>query len=555
MDKYDTLENIKSKIEFTLLRIENKPENFKDAVKWIKEQLKGQVTKVEKIDKEAYLKLREELAILNDLKKLEQLDELKECFNHCIQYFSLPLVRNRMSLNLAKSSLSKSFFGQPSFLNVALSSKSYDEQKSKFYQDYISNIIEASFLNDFMIGEYTETELKNHIEQIQSIDYIGNYKKYYQNIQKKYIEKGKGKEEIVKYIQEKVFSSCTLCGSKHFTTSDYTEGNFIPLALSSENAINFFYQYQAKMPICDFCKLILFCIPAGVNTISKISREYKGSTTIYKEKSVFNFLNYDTDVKTLYYTNKNFSEKSEIYQRTDSPYQKLILDIILQKKEISIWELANIFIVEFDSSYDEKYCRMEYFHIPKYVALFFKFYGENTLSRIKNRNILLQVIDCILKNKPFQPIISDNTRNVILGENYHYIYDSFIITKIRLYLNLLKEGGEKVIIQENEKKLNVLYKIGTELHVELDRKGMGHKLTEYSYKMVNSIKAGNKKEFMDTILRLHMGLSKDVSPIFIEVMKNNSLDFESIGHSFLAGLISNPYQKKDQENEQGGEEK
>ena len=61
--------------------------------------------------------------------------------------------------------------------------------------------------------------------------------------------------------------------------------------------------------------------------------------------------------------------------------------------------------------------------------------------------------------------------------------------------------------------------------------------------MINSIKANNKKEFLDIIIRLHLFMEKDVSPIFLEVMQDGNLDFATIGHSFLAGLISNEYQK------------
>ena len=42
-----------------------------------------------------------------------------------------------------------------------------------------------------------------------------------------------------------------------------------------------------------------------------------------------------------------------------------------------------------------------------------------------------------------------------------------------------------------------------------------------------------------------MSMGKDVSPIFIETMQNTDLDFETIGHSFLSGLISNKYEKKE----------
>ena len=64
--------------------------------------------------------------------------------------------------------------------------------------------------------------------------------------------------------------------------------------------------------------------------------------------------------------------------------------------------------------------------------------------------------------------------------------------------------------------------------------------------MLNSIKAGNKKEFMDVVIRIHMSMGKDISPIFLEVMQDTDLDFESIGHSFISGLISNKFEKKDE---------
>ena len=82
------------------------------------------------------------------------------------------------------------------------------------------------------------------------------------------------------------------------------------------------------------------------------------------------------------------------------------------------------------------------------------------------------------------------------------------------------------------------------MHEKLKARGEENKIDGYTYKMLNSIRTGNKKEFMDTILRIHMSMEKDVSPIFIEIMKETNLDFESIGHSFLAGLISNKREEK-----------
>ena len=99
-------------------------------------------------------------------------------------------------------------------------------------------------------------------------------------------------------------------------------------------------------------------------------------------------------------------------------------------------------------------------------------------------------------------------------------------------------------MEKKNKKLIALYSIGTEIHEELKKKGTENKLDGYVYKMLNCVKTGNKKEFMDNVIRLHMALGKDVSPIFLDVMKEEQFDFATIGHSFLSGLASNKFENK-----------
>jgi CRISPR-associated protein Cst1 len=113
-------------------------------------------------------------------------------------------------------------------------------------------------------------------------------------------------------------------------------------------------------------------------------------------------------------------------------------------------------------------------------------------------------------------------------------------------LNILKKGGDSMdeSVDKNNKRLWFLYNEGIQIHEILKSKNEDNKLNGYTYKMLNSIKAGNKQEFMDIVIRLHMFMDRDVSPIFLDVMKDTDLDFSSIGHSFISGLISNKYEGK-----------
>jgi CRISPR-associated protein Cst1 len=392
-----------------------------------------------------------------------------------------------------------------------------------------------------MNNKYTIIELQNHIEQNKLI--TTDVQKVFTNI-KKHIEKGKDLKEIQQYIDEKVLTNCCMCENEKAITSTYSEGNFVPLAISSENMKNFFWNQNAKFPLCDMCKLILFCIPAGITEISKTVKE----NGTYKEKEIINFVNYDTDVETLLLTNNSFNQNSKKDITIRNPYADMILNIVEQDKSLSEWQLENIFVIEFETEY-LGFSRMEYFNITKYIAKFFQKYSQ-LLTGITDYQYKLQIVDNILKNKETKYIINERLMEE-LKKGTNYAYNSFFATKIRNTLNLLKKEGKDVEIKNGNSKLTVLYNIGIEIHEELKKNNEESKLNGYIYKMLNSVKLGNKKDFMDIVIRIHMMMGKDVSPIFLDVVKEDVLDFESIAHSFISGLISNKYEKK--ENNEGGQ--
>lgn len=551
MDKNDIVKIVTSKCERVIARIKADEKVLKDQVKWIKDQLKSEMNKVKKIDEKVYEEMKIELDKIATVKKVDQIDVLQQAIDKFIAYLSLKHISEKITLNRFKNILSSDFFGQISIYNVVNNSLTYEEHLKMMYRDYLLDIVESGYIQDYINSNDSLDVLKEHIDNLEKE--IGEKEckskcPKYDKI-KKYYLKNNDQEKVKEYIREELGNDCTLCGREEFLTSDYTEGNFIPLAMSTDNALNFFYNQNAHMPICSICKLMLFCIPAGVNEISKIMRDYDKGEITYKEKTIYNFVNFDTDVETLIATNINFGSKIDTYHTNESKYQSLILDIVHQKKKISEWELSNIFIIEFDAEY-RAHSRIEYFNIPKYVAKFFTEYAQKTIDQIKSKTFKLKMIDCILKNSNMVQAIQDNTRNVILQKRgYYNPYESYLAIRAYMYIKMLKKGGEEKMEKEYDKKLRVLYHIGVDLHEIMVNKKEENKLTEYSYKMLNSIKAGNKNDFMDIVIRLHMCYGKDVSKIFLDVMKEGDLDFESIGHSFLAGFISKKYIAKTSEDE------
>ena len=556
--KYNVAENVENRTKNSFDYLENnievilenkdKEKERKDKIKsnkkYIKDTIKKQLDKIKKIDENTYEEMKEQYERIEKSSTKQEIIEIKE---KLISDIEKDNINKRLTLNLFKSILSNTYYGQSSFLNVIKTSLSYEGQQELMYRDYVSNIVETGFINGIMKNEYSIEQIKEYIENAKESNITQEMEKIYSKIEKDYIGRSKTIEDIQKYLKEKVIKSCSMCENEIGLTTNYSEGNFVPLAISSDNARNFFWNQNVKMPICDVCKLILFCIPAGMTTITKTIKE-NGE---YREKQVLSFVNFDTKVDMLYKTNINFGNKSRYENKNENPYSELILDIVEQDKQVSIWQLDNIFVVELEVEYGA-YSRIEYFNIKRYISLFFKDYAKKTLSKIWDYRYKLQIVDYIMKNKDIKYIINDRLRAEMPKEEAKgakkNVYNSFLATQIRMILNILKkEGNEVENIKKNDDKLYVIYNLGVQIHEELKSKGEDNKLDGYTYKMLNSIKAGNKKEFMDIVIRLHMAMGKDVSSIFIEIMQTTGLDFESIGHSFLAGLISNKYEKKEEE--------
>ncbi len=553
-EKYNVAESVKNRTKSPFDYLENnievvfddkdkekeRKEKIKSNKKYIKETIKKQLDKIKKIDEIIYEEMKEQYDQIDKVNTKQEIIEIKE---KLISDIEKDNINKRLTLNLFKSILSNTYYGQPSFLNVVKTALSYEEQQEVMYKDYISNIVETGFINDIMQNKYNIEQIKEYIENAKESNITQDIEKIYAKIEKDYINKSKTIEDIQTYLKDKVIKRCSMCENEIGLTTNYSEGNFVPLAISSNNARNFFWNQNVKMPICDVCKLILFCIPAGMTTITKTVKE-NGE---YREKQLLSFVNYDTGIDRLYKTNINFGNKLRYENKNENPYSELILDIVEQDKQVSTWQLENIFVVEIEAEYGA-YSRIEYFNIKRYMSIFFTQYAEKTLSKIWDYRYRLQIVDYIMKNKDIKYIINDRIRDEIKKGEKKNGYNSFLATQIRMILNILKKEVKSVEeIKKNNDKLYVIYNLGVQIHEELKIEGEDNKLDGYTYKMLNSIKAGNKKEFMDIVIRLHMAMGKDVSPIFIETMQTTGLDFESIGHSFLAGLISNKYEKKEEE--------
>lgn len=541
-DKYNMAEKAKMRINSSFEKIkfyledEINPKEIKDKLKmekkYLKTFLKPQLDKVKKIDEDIYeemLSAYDELEQIKEKQDLEKLDELQNCL---IKNFGKEKINQKITLNLFKSILSNTYFGQNSFLNVVKNSLSYEEQANLMYKDYVSNIVETGTLQDILTDKYNLKELQNLLQEKKENGLITKeFQKVYVNIDKKFVQKNKTMEELKAYIKNTVFESCSMCGNSECMTSNYTEGNFVPLAMSSDNAKNFFWNQNVKLPICDLCKLILFCIPAGIATTIKTIKE----NDTYKEKECLTFINYDTNVTTLLKTNNYFANQSKKDKTQYNPYGELILNIVEQNKKISEWELQNIFVVEFEAEY-LAFSRIHYFNIKRHVARFFKKYSY-LLNQIRDYKYRLQIVDDILKNRDFTRVINQRLREEVEKEN-RYGYDSYLATKIQYTLQILKK--EEIEVEDEIKKANAkiafMYNLGSEIYTELKNKNNENKLDSYIHKMLNCVNTNNRYGFLHIAMKVLISSGKEIPMIL--TLEDSNLDWKQIADSFISGLTS-----------------
>jgi len=94
----------------------------------------------------------------------------------------------------------------------------------------------------------------------------------------------------------------------------------------------------------------------------------------------------------------------------------------------------------------------------------------------------------------------------------------------------------------DDKKLKAVRYAGRDIHDYYVQSNSKNKIDGIAYRLLNAAKVRNKKDFMDIVLRLFMSCEKSVPTVFLDVMAEKELDFESIAYAFISGLISEKYE-------------
>ncbi|HBG1588875.1 type I-B CRISPR-associated protein Cas8b1/Cst1 [Clostridioides difficile] len=559
MDEYDVSKRIKKSIDYSINFIKSKPDRIKDGIKKIKDSVKPQNDKIKKFDEEKFNLIKEKLDSMSKIKSYDEFDNLEALVDETIDIFKIKSINDRLTANLYKYVVQDNYFGQVSFFNVAKAKLDLDGLKQVMFNDYLRQIIYFGELED-LLEENDYDKLKNYLnDRLNSIAKDINEKKVSKSsvntierimkeINKNFIKKNKSIEDIKEYMDS--LEVCEMCGLYKGILDEYSESNFAPLGVSTNNARNMFWNQEYVSSICDVCKLILFCTPAGATYTRK-------NYLTNEENEFYLFVNMDTSINELFERNNSLkAQKSESSDSKDeNPFNQLIKSIVEENKLKSEWQLRNILFVEFKASIDSKKCKINYFNIPTYLAkIFTDKYANKKIQSIYDYKLKSNVLDLLLKNRDLKHLTNNTLRSKVKNDmesnNKSNIsgIDCFRVVQLRALINSYKKGVYKMDsknLEKNDEKLRIIYYLGCDIHDYFVNKNSKNKIDGVSYKLLNSVKVGNKSDFMDTIIRVFMSAEKQIPAFILDIEIEKDLDFESIGHAFISGLISGKYEGKD----------
>lgn len=519
---------LQERLEFSIRK-----EYFRETLKGIRDVINDNKRKIEKyFSEDVVVKLNDVQERLKRIKKPEQIEELKSCVNDFWEVAKLEAVDEKLTLNYFKAVVMGPFFGQPSFLNVSKNSLDLKEQMELFYDDYVQPVL-------------TEINFQKYLEDIQKKDDLWAYldKNHSHKPFSGFIRKIKDKElDEIKDLALNQLPRCSFL-PEYLAFNNYEEMIFSPLGVSANNALNFQWDLGKKQPtpLSSLAKLIMFFAPAGGVGYGRWDNhggqsQYRNYTGFIQTEGSF------MDVLQRNDTFKRQKDKKE-------PFDRIISVLVQDLKRKADYVIEHLFFIEFHSDYNSKKTLLQYYHLPMYLALYIEKYGKE-LESISPYTHREQFVRAILSGEDPVYIIWEQLKEQLrdqrfVGEIYKGVRERNRIFHYKKY-----NGKEGVKLKKQDNYIYSVYYSGREIREAFKNAMRGReegapyaasvekRINGLAYRLLNTVKAGNKKEFMDSLFRLHMPIGKPVNSVFLNVLHEQELDFASVGTAFIAGLLS-----------------
>jgi CRISPR-associated protein Cst1 len=481
---------------------------------------------------------------LKQIKHHEQIEEVQTCIDEYFAVISEKDINDKLTINYVKSVVLSPYFGQVSFLNVAKNSLDMQGHIDTFYKDYITPV-----QNDILLLEKVATSTT--IEEI--LAFVDDYSDYPPFRLLKKAWKKSTLEQVRDYVKTEMMDCSLITGQPGFHT--FEEMVFSPLGVSNKNAANFFWNLDQSqpLPISSLARLLLFCIPIGATMYyRKDGWESQGETRLYA-----GFVHTDATFEEILQKNESFRQ----HKKHAEPFEKIVSHLVSDVKRKGRYVTDHLFFLELSANYQSKRTLLDYYHIPRYLAEYFRKYADK-LESIKPMEYREQFIRHSLQGIDTNQVIFKYLKYVI--QNGRSGVGAYVAVRERSRIRCFKKGVEDM--EKQDKRVYAIFRSGQEIRNEFERSGKkkedqdhyvsgaDKKIAGIAYRLLNAAKAGNQKGFMDTLLRVHMSAGKPVSPVFLNILHERDVDFATVANAFIAGLLSDKEINKETNKEEAQEE-
>ena len=292
------------------------------------------------------------------------------------------------------------------------------------------------------------------------------------------------------------------------------------------------WNHHSEIIISPLALLIYSCIPAGFTYLFDSGIFVNANSDLNELIRINNVISY-----------KVLEEKEKISHFIESIIEE-IGDYRYEVSDIQVIRLENL-KYKFQSLSKEK--------LKKLADC------KNELQTIKNKYYkndkneycyLYDLADAVVEGKQLKQFLNFLCRIYVL-RNSELNYSSETLFSI-LKINTKIERKGTISMEEKKKEINELYYIrqkGIEFRTRyIAKSGNDKKIETLTFKLLESLRAGNIKKFMDEILSVHMYAGIPVESAFVKAISDEKA-FYNAGYAFVIGILGKNNRKEGEENE------
>ncbi len=355
---------------------------------------------------------------------------------------------------------------------------------------------------------------------------------------------------------KKLIIPCIICEGRSAIKDLTFSTSLSAFAGFNEDNINFIYLYtrNRQLPICEICNAILFSASLGFVPIGNY----------YDNR--FLFVNNSASVEELF--KDNLRLESILRKERENPLIEFFTEkVILAHERTSPLTLSGISVIELEAqkprvkNFNVSYEKARLFtqeklteNLRKLGKASFKLKegkASKTVSLLEEivNQLLTDSISFTFIYKLFRYYLKDRNNKNKPSSDVEVYFNPFQIFQIlNTYFQYLKLFGGGSMKTLEERELRQAWRKGKELRSFFEDARQENKIDSIAFKLLNALRTSNYPRFMDILLRVYAGFSKEV-PYFLVKGAQNPEIFQLLGYSFVAGFLGEEKNSSEREEE------